>query len=301
MKDINLIFIPHEGEDYFRFQNEFGRVMLSNKRNPNKINVFMGSDNPCEPDDSTLILEPIVVNRCDYDFDNLKRFRYVFGFAEQAYTELGNKFVKVNYPSYLTKQNLDYIAPYMKKFRQRQHQVVVVANIRPSDHESSIYPLRLALADFLYQNRVNVQWYGSSLIKKPYYRGKLDDKLKLLSNSKFTICSENTYHPIYSENYLTEKMPQAWFAGCVPLYMGCHNIDNFNFSPHMYIDLRKYVKIIDKDNYKIDPSIVDVIHKYDDPDYHNYLSEMIKNLKSEHGFTDIINYENVFKKMIEVL
>jgi hypothetical protein len=301
MKEINLIFPFHEGEDCFRFQNEFGRVMLSNKRNPNKINVFMGSDNPAQPEDSVLILEPITVNPCDYDLQNLKRFRYIFGFAEQAYTELGNKFIKINYPSTLTKKSIEYIAPYMKKFRQRQHQVGVVANIRQSDHASSIYPLRLALADFLYQNKIDVHWYGGCALKKPYYKGRLEDKLKFLCNCKFTICSENTYDPIYSHNYLTEKMPQAWFSGCVPLYMGCYNIDDLGFSPNMYIDLRKHVHIIDTNNYKINSSILDVIHKYDDSDYQNYLHEMVLNFKSQDGFTDIINYENVFRKMVEVL
>ena len=308
MKEINIIY-PYQKSTEIKFQNEYGIVYQSNKKDPNKINVFTSTRNIPESEDSIIILEPIVVDPCSYDVDNLKKFRYVFGFAEQAYTELGDKFIKINYPADFNKSWKDVSLlskPYPKPFNQRSNCVIIIANPKQSVHQNSIYTLKIRLADFLYKNNIDVKWYGTQSLEKPYYKGRIDGdwdiyKIEVLSNSKFTICCENTYHPIYSENYLTEKMPHAWFSGCVPIYMGCYNIDEFGFSPHMYIDLRKYIQIIDKDNFKIDASILDVIQKYNDSDYQLYLSELMTNTKLENSFINITSYENICKKMIEVL
>jgi hypothetical protein len=304
MKEINIIY-THQNSTEIKFQNEQGIVYQSNQRDPNKINVFTSSRASCEPEDSVIVLEPIVVDIFDYDTDNLKRFKYIFGFAEQAYTELGDKFIKINYPADFSK-SWKSITQYSKSFHQRSNTVVIIANLKQPQHQSSIYGLRLRLADFLYANNIHVKWYGHNSLDRPYYKGPIEgdwaqSKLEILCNSKFTICSENIYDPIYSENYLTEKMPHAWFASCVPIYMGCHNIDDFGFSPNMYIDLRKYIKIFDKDNFEISKSLLNVIQNYTDSDYQTYLSELMININSNNSFTNITSLENVCKKMIEVL
>jgi len=304
MKEINIVYPPHQGEDVFRFKNENGIVHMSSQRRPEKINVFINSTLSSEPGDSTLILEPVVVNACDYNFENLKRFRKIFGFAEQAYStndEIKNKLVKINYPSTLYKRDCGELKEFIKPFDHRTTKVCIVANNHPATHEASIYSLRVALADFLYNNGIDIKWYGAFPLKKPYYKGPIKSKFEALSNAKFTICSENTYHPIYSENYLTEKMPDAWMSAAVPIYMGCYNIDDFKLPPNMYIDLRKYVKIKNKDNFIIDPELINVILGYNQKKYNDYISALVSNMQSENSFANLINYENVFAKMIEVL
>lgn len=50
---------------------------------------------------------------------------------------------------------------------------------------------------------------------KVYY----DDKISYLKNFKFNICPENTN----TENYVTEKIFEAFIAGCIPIYYGANN------------------------------------------------------------------------------
>jgi hypothetical protein len=52
-----------------------------------------------------------------------------------------------------------------------------------------------------------------------------DDKIKFMKNYKFNICSENKY----GYGYLTEKLPQAMDALCIPIYLGCNDITKINF------------------------------------------------------------------------
>jgi hypothetical protein len=52
-----------------------------------------------------------------------------------------------------------------------------------------------------------------------------EDKLRFMNNYKFNICSENKY----GYGYLTEKLPQCMDALCVPLYIGCNDINKINY------------------------------------------------------------------------
>jgi hypothetical protein len=52
-----------------------------------------------------------------------------------------------------------------------------------------------------------------------------EDKLKFMNNHKLNICSENKA----GEGYVTEKMPQSMDALCIPIYVGCNNLQKINY------------------------------------------------------------------------
>jgi hypothetical protein len=52
-----------------------------------------------------------------------------------------------------------------------------------------------------------------------------EDKLKFMNNYKLNICSENKA----GEGYVTEKMPQSMDALCIPIYVGCNNLQKINY------------------------------------------------------------------------
>jgi hypothetical protein len=52
-----------------------------------------------------------------------------------------------------------------------------------------------------------------------------EDKLRFMNNYKFNICSENKY----GYGYLTEKLPQCMDALCIPLYIGCNDVNKINY------------------------------------------------------------------------
>jgi len=49
------------------------------------------------------------------------------------------------------------------------------------------------------------------------------DTIQKMSEYKFNICFENAEHTAY----ISEKLPNALKAGCVPVYWGCPNIDKY--------------------------------------------------------------------------
>ena len=90
--------------------------------------------------------------------------------------------------------------------------------------------------------------------KFPSYCGKVDSKFETLSNAKFSICYENAKD---ITGYITEKIFDCFFAGCVPVYWGISNpsevfgdrtfIDRRKFNSHE--DLLNYLKNISEEEY----------------------------------------------------
>ncbi|ULO02443.1 glycosyltransferase, family 10 [Campylobacter sp. RM5004] len=84
------------------------------------------------------------------------------------------------------------------------------------------------------------------------YNDFTKSKIEWLKNYKFNICFENSYHP----GYITEKIFQAFSAGCIPIYWGDPRIDDI-INPKSYININKfsnfeeaieYINIIDNNN-----------------------------------------------------
>jgi len=123
-------------------------------------------------------------------------------------------------------------------------------------------------------------------LKYPSYQGKIDSKNKTLSNYKFSICYENATN---ISGYITEKIFDCFFAGCIPIYLGAPDI--LNFVPK--------TTFIDKRNFKTYDDLYLYINTMPDSIYHEYISEIKKYLHSEaikkfsaEYFTEII-YTNI--------
>jgi len=68
---------------------------------------------------------------------------------------------------------------------------------------------------------------------------KFNDARRLMSNIKFVFALENTYDPVYSQGYLTEKIFHGFLSGSIPIYLGCYNIEKL-IPPDLFVDLRKF-------------------------------------------------------------
>lgn len=70
----------------------------------------------------------------------------------------------------------------------------------------------------------------------PSYRGKVSSKLSTLQQYRFSICYENARdYP----GYITEKIFDSFFAGCVPVYWGASNV-NSHIPTDCFIDRRQF-------------------------------------------------------------
>ena len=88
-----------------------------------------------------------------------------------------------------------------------------------------------------WENRIpgfSMNYHNSA---KKAYRGGLrfEEKLPVMSRFKFSICFENC---IFS-GYVTEKIFDCFLAGCIPIYFGAPDIEDF-VPADTYIDYRKF-------------------------------------------------------------
>jgi len=70
----------------------------------------------------------------------------------------------------------------------------------------------------------------------PSYRGKVESKLETMQHYRFSICYENVRD---LPGYITEKIWDSFFAGCVPVYWGASNINDY-IPENCFIDRRKF-------------------------------------------------------------
>ena len=69
----------------------------------------------------------------------------------------------------------------------------------------------------------------------PYYKGSVKNKNEILSNYKFCLTIEN----MSESSFITEKIFNAIYAGCVPIYFGAKNVSQ-DIPPECFINLREF-------------------------------------------------------------
>lgn len=142
---------------------------------------------------------------------------------------------------------------------------VLVANNKFSNHPAELYSARRETLDWFAGNRPEDielygegwdRWYapqlgfaGNAILAKAYrkisslphrrpytfWRGITTQKRKVLRQSKFCICYENAVFP----GYITEKIFDCFFAGCVPVYWGAPNVAS-SIPPATFIDRTQF-------------------------------------------------------------
>lgn len=84
--------------------------------------------------------------------------------------------------------------------------------------------------------RIYEQFPGLPRLKKfPSWRGSVKRKHDILKQYRFCICYENSSYP----GWTTEKMLDAMFAGCVPVYLGDPEVCKI-VPPNAFIDMRQF-------------------------------------------------------------
>jgi hypothetical protein len=303
---VNIVYSPQKDAPHKVYENDKGEIWRSGKRDNSKINVGMGwysIKNP-NPSDSILVVEPYCVLEKDYQPSFVAKFKHIFTWATKAFSNkyLVDKVVQINHPCFHNYPNIDSISGNWKLWDKRQNEIVFVANNKSSRHHSELYSLRVQLADLLHgKSKYNVSWYGQIPLKKPYYKGMADDKQKILGNAKFSICTENSYDHIYTHGYFTEKMPEVWFSGAIPIYMGCHNIDDFKFPDHSYIDLRNYVKKQGKHFIIQDEALIRRIEDFDKAKYEEWKVRVKNNILKKPTLKETTSFVKTYDIIIDTL
>lgn len=138
----------------------------------------------------------------------------------------------------------------------------LIAGAKTSNHEKNLYSKRIDTIRWFEKNHLSeFDLYGLGwdlyefkgpifirafnrirILRKffsprfPSYKGKVKSKFETLKKYKFSICYENAQ---MIPGYITEKLFDCLFSGCIPVYWGAPNILDF-VPENCFIDRRKY-------------------------------------------------------------
>lgn len=227
-----------------------------------------------------LIIESNLVNPNDWDFEKHKQYKKIFCWDDDLVDN--EKYFKLNYAFDIPK-----IIP--KKFKDKKLCCTIAGN-KSANHLDELYTKRVDFIRWFEKNHFKefdlygTQWdeyrFGRSLIGRilnkikflrkstfPSYKGKVESKNETMKKYKFAICYENIKD---SNGYITEKIFDCFFAGCVPIYWGAKNIID-HIPKECFIDKREFHSFEDIYNYMINMN---------EETYMNYLNSIENFLNS---------------------
>ena len=216
---------------------------------------------------------PLTVPR-NANYQYLNQFDLIFtwnrGLIEDGLTDSGGmhlpkeRFIQIYHPNPIPIECRDNF--YSRTFDERPDFICLIGSNRHANafDERELYSERVraikwfeenALEDFkLYGNGWNVPqkrfghlgrvryrmekiipWFLGKPVF-PSYQGPAKTKYEVLSNTKFCICFENARD---IHGYITEKIFDCLFAGCIPVYWGDAEISK-SIPAECFVDFRQY-------------------------------------------------------------
>ncbi|AZZ38319.1 hypothetical protein CIK05_07105 [Bdellovibrio sp. qaytius] len=201
---------------------------------------------------AVIITESEVIKPQNWDLENHKHFDKIFTWHSSFIDN--KKYFKLNFSNKVKTTEVD--------LKLRENFCCLIAGAKKSSHPFELYSERVRAIEWFEQNHPqDFQLYGPGWDKYQFsgniffrafnkikfltkalapnyktYRGLVKSKLTSLRTYQFNICYENA-HSI--PGYITEKIFDAFFAGCIPVYLGPPDIDLF-VPKNSYIDKNQF-------------------------------------------------------------
>jgi hypothetical protein len=199
-----------------------------------------------------LALESKLINPRSYEKENHKIFNRVFTWDDSLVD--GQSYIKINY-------SFDF--PASVNFKNMKEKLcTLIGGNKYSNHPSELYSKRVeAIRWFECNHPDDFDLYGTDWDQNTFfgsrwlgllnrvkitrklfspkfssYKGRVERKKPILEKYKFAICYENA---LDHHGYITEKIFDCFFAGCIPIYWGADNILSY-IPKNTFIDKRKY-------------------------------------------------------------
>jgi hypothetical protein len=191
---------------------------------------------------------------------NWDHYRKIFTWNDELVD--GDRFIKINFPN-----PIHICSPDGFSARNRFCCLIASNRVLATKDVRVLYPERVHTIRWFEQNApLDFDLYGvdwdipvvrSGLIGKverrfwkmlgrlitlypfPSYRGRVSHKRDVLMRTRFAICYENVRD---LPGYITEKIFDCFFSGCVPVYWGANNIENY-IPADCFIDQRQFHNI----------------------------------------------------------
>lgn len=209
-----------------------------------------------------------------YDMNSLsKKYKKIFTWDDRLVD--GVKFIKYYYPQY-------YSETVFNEFSNRKTLLTLISNNKFLNlySDNDMYAERYRIIKFFEDNGKSFKLFGSGwdypfginglsdrVLRKIFpnynkvqlknYHGIIDSKYKAYTDSKFSICFENVSD---IPGYVTEKIFDSMFAGCIPVYCGASNISDY-VPNNCWINYNDFISISDLYNFLL---------SFNESDYKNY-------------------------------
>ena len=239
--DINL---PEESELSIHF--DVIKNLLYKKLSP--INILIAMESP-------------IINK----YNNLEKYLNKFDLTITWNKLLCDK-KKIIWAGYGNSSDLIETDP-VKIFNKKKGDLCTIISKKYSNKKKALYKERQIAIKFFTNSDLNFDLYGfgwnrrdfqgilrplnkisfaKDFLYKPHpsYKGTVKSKAITFSKYKFSLCFENCE----AVGYITEKVFDSMFSGCIPIYMGCPNIKE-EIDPNTFIDLRDFSSYADLYSY----------------------------------------------------
>ena len=201
-----------------------------------------------------IVNEPEIIIKKNHNINQLKKFKKVFTWNDLLVD--GTHIIKYN--------NLNYDFNKIKFYQNTlEKKYLLICSNKKSNHKNENYSKRFEIVNFFEKNNFDFDFYGTGWKTKSYknkylnfllnrlmnlnekhfnnYGGEVENKILFGSKYIFQFAIENT---ISNDSYITEKIFDCFFSGCIPIYSGTSLIKNF-IDKSTFIDLNNFKNLND--------------------------------------------------------
>ena len=239
-----------------------------------------------EKDNYLILFESEVIRPDNWNIENHKYFKKIFTWNDKFVDN--KKYFKINF-SHKIPDKVEFNIKNKNKFC-----TMIVAN-KFKSHSLELYTERIKAIRWFEENHpedfdlYGIGWdkyYFKGILSRlnrfdvlrkiikpiyPSYKGPIKSKKEIYKKYKFAICYENARD---IPGYITEKIFDCFFAGCVPVYWGAPNITD-HIPVNTFIDRRKFGTYEELYNY---------LKNISDKEYISYLDAIKDFIKSDKIF-----------------
>jgi len=235
-----------------------------------------------------LLFESELIRPDNWDLEKHKCFNKIFTWNDEFVDNV--KYFKINFSS-------EFPVSIQKNIASKKKLCTLIAGNKVVSHPLELYSKRIEAIRWFERNRpMDFDLYGigwgeynftgprifralnkikplTKLLapKFPSYQGVVNEKKLTLEKYKFCICYENAKD---IPGYITEKIFDCFVAGCVPIYWGANNINEY-IPNNCFIDKRKF------DDYEC---LYEFISTMGDDKYLTYLNNIEKFLNGKNCY-----------------
>lgn len=212
------------------------------------------NDDPKRRNKNTYLvqLDPFHIQPNNYAVKPLQQYKGILTWNSKIYHQLkgmGANVAKLPYFPFL--DNDGKITEFLS-YEEKEGICIIEPTQHISAHPFDITNKKLDM--FMSLKHIKKHAYGSMAFAGNFYVGNVlsnSDKLQTINDHRFCVCFDDIYHPIWSWDYITNKIIDCFKSKTIPIYYGCYNIDEI-IPSNLFIDFRDFSNVADLNEYLLE-------------------------------------------------